>query len=407
MKRGIFFLIAWIGFLSAGNVLHAQFKHWEQTNGPNNIIINTLAMNQVGNIYAGTNNGVYVTTNQGQDWVLLGLINSTVIDVAINPSRHLFAVQQDKGVFRSTNLGVNWNQVRVGKTNAIGINKRGDIYAATDSGVLRSIDNGATWSYLNLPLLKKALEIYINPRDYIFIGTQSAGVFKSTDNGASWINMNLMNTEVSVLFTVGDYVFAGSRFSGMYRALINSTSWTQANTGLASRDILCMTGNSADHVICGTGAAGVYRSRNLGVSWEDFNIGIPKQQVRALITSASDVVYLGTDKNKVWKSENSTVGAEQPERPTGFAIGLNYPNPFVSETVIPVSNNGRDVTLSVYNLLGKEVFSAEVHASAKSVAYVWNGITSTGRTTPPGTYVVRITDRQGITATRVMHKVSE
>ncbi len=406
MKRCIFLLTLWLTMLSTGNVLFAQHKFWEQTTGPSSVRINALAVNQVGNIYAGTTNGVFVTTNGGTVWNVLGLVSNNVIGLAINPSRHIFAAQEGKGIQRSTNLGVNWTSVYNRSVNSIGINKRGDILAAADSGVLRSYDNGVTWSYVSLPLTKKALTIHISDRDVIYLGTQSGGVLKSTDGGDTWVNIGLMGVDVNVILATTDYLYAGSRFSGLHRLPLNGTTWTEANTGLGSREVLALTYNKLGHILLGTGQAGIYRSKNSGAAWESFNTGMTSvTAVPALVRTSDDFVFAGTDKQKVFKSENTTLAIRPAPQSASLAIGENYPNPFTDGTIIPVSSRSGNATLRIYDLLGTLQYEQRLEASEEPVRVLWRGETAQGRTAQPGVYIVRVTDSKGNAATRSIHRV--
>ena len=84
--------------------------------------------------------------------------------------------------------------------------------------------------------------------------------------------------------------------------------------------------------------------------------------------------------------------AEKPATPTVFALNANYPNPFNPTTTIgfelPVA---AVVTLTVYDILGKEIVRLENRLiGAGYHQATWNGRTSNGREAPTGIYFARL-----------------
>lgn len=81
------------------------------------------------------------------------------------------------------------------------------------------------------------------------------------------------------------------------------------------------------------------------------------------------------------------------DTPPGFALG-NYPNPFNPSTTIEFAlAEGSDVTLTIYNLLGKEVETLiDGRKEANRHTIVWDASAF-----PSGLYVCRIIARQPVT----------
>ena len=80
-------------------------------------------------------------------------------------------------------------------------------------------------------------------------------------------------------------------------------------------------------------------------------------------------------------------------RPSGFALGPNYPNPFNPSTVIPYHLPASGfVRLEVFNLLGQRIATLVDGArSAGSHAAVWDATDASGRSVGAGVYVYRLT----------------
>ena len=68
------------------SVLQAQ---WVQTNGPYGGNVNCLAVT-VSNIYAGTDAGVYLSTDNGTNWTQAGLPSYNILSIAAN-NNNVFA----------------------------------------------------------------------------------------------------------------------------------------------------------------------------------------------------------------------------------------------------------------------------------------------------------------------------
>jgi len=80
------------------------------------------------------------------------------------------------------------------------------------------------------------------------------------------------------------------------------------------------------------------------------------------------------------------------EVPSNFKLLGSFPNPFNVATRISFTVGRReDVSLHIYDLLGREVMRASVAApSAGTYSYVWNGTNFAGESVSTGLYLVRL-----------------
>jgi hypothetical protein len=78
---------------------------------------------------------------------------------------------------------------------ALAINSSGSIFAGTlDSGIYRSMDNGANWMQINNGLINMGVvSLTIDSNGIVFAGTVGDGLFRSTDNGTNWVQVGLSN----------------------------------------------------------------------------------------------------------------------------------------------------------------------------------------------------------------------
>jgi photosystem II stability/assembly factor-like uncharacterized protein len=229
------------------------------------------------NIFAGTEGGVFFSSNNGATWTprSVGLTSLRIRALAIAGS-NIFAATRDGGVFRSSDKGISWTAVNTGlgfggiyvTVNAL-IAKGTNLFAALDSGgVFRSSDNGATWTSVGVGGYAFAVI-----GENIFAGAYGY-VMLSTDNGTSWtaLNTGLPNKDVQALAVSGSNIFAGTEGGGVFRSTNNGTSWAAVNSGLSNLVVNTLVVNGSD-VYAGTDG-GMFLSTNNGASWTAINNGL-------------------------------------------------------------------------------------------------------------------------------------
>ena len=316
---------------------------WAQVNtGLNNYYIKALAISGR-NIFAGTGIGIYRSTNNGSSWILLKTTDSAVESFAIEHSgieqTNLFALTS-LSIYSSTNNGDDWTQLDKpggwGLTLAVGTNNQGDSslylgvgYEADGSGkIYRSNDDGINWSLISQDIYTHmvytlAFSSNSNGEMNFFAGTWSDGVFLSTNLGENWTQINdgfsysNYDLAINTFFVFDTTVFVGTCYQGVYIWNNDERSWNNISEGLASLKISSLA-VSGSYLLAGTYDGGVWR-----------------RPLSEMITSL----------------ENTSMAL-----PNQFALNQNYPNPFNPSTVIsyqlPVNS---DVTLKIYDVLGKEV----------------------------------------------------
>src|SRR5664280_2076968 len=175
--------------------------------GPNENIL-CLAINPVtpSTLYAGTLNGVFRSTDNGNIWTTIidrGEVRALVID-PLAPST-LYAGTSGSGVFRSTDSGNHWTAVNTGLATheqqiwSLAINPLAPttLYAGNCyGGVYRSMDSGSNWTAVNPnpsapPYGQIPCPLAIDPftPSTLYAGTEY-GVFRSTDSGTTWGTVN-------------------------------------------------------------------------------------------------------------------------------------------------------------------------------------------------------------------------
>jgi photosystem II stability/assembly factor-like uncharacterized protein len=173
-------------------------------------------------------NGIYKSTDAGKTWTHLGLVEGQQIPaLAVDPRDpnrifaavlgHPYGPSEERGIYRSTDGGQNWQRVISKDENTGGSDVQIDpsnpdvVYASmwevregpwedgnefngAGGGLFKSTDGGSTWHGLTNGLPKDLSQIYvaIAPSDsrrlYATLATASGklGVYRSDDAGDSW-----------------------------------------------------------------------------------------------------------------------------------------------------------------------------------------------------------------------------
>jgi|WetSurMetagenome_2_1015567.scaffolds.fasta_scaffold27239_3 photosystem II stability/assembly factor-like uncharacterized protein len=137
----------------------------------------------------------------------------------------------------------------------------------------------------------------------IFAGTDSNGVYLSTNNGESWseINSGLTNKCVYTFAVSGNNIFSGTA-DGVFLSTNNGGNWTAVNNGLTCNEVWTLTA-SGTNLFAGTYPDGVFLSTNNGRNWISVNNGLTNKRVSTFIVSGSNI-FSGTD-NGVFLSTNN------------------------------------------------------------------------------------------------------
>jgi hypothetical protein len=278
------------------------------------------------NIFAGTNDGIYLSTNNGLNWNQTGLDNYTINSLRLSGS-YIFAGTTNWGFYLSTNNGLNWTSTLSNRTIFTITNIGANVFAGSTVtyGVYYSSNNGLNWS-TNTPVNNKSvLSLAVNGSN-IFAGTGLGGVYLSTNNGQNWTQVGLNNKSVFSLITSGTNLFAGVSTTG--------------------------AGNDYEY--------GIYLSTNNGQNWIEKNQGFNGYPRVKALQIVNDYVLAGTEGCSVWRRPLSELvgiaDSKTKYKPSTFSLSQNYPNPFNPVTYINIDINKLSyVKLTIYDVLGREL----------------------------------------------------
>ncbi|MBU2483243.1 MAG: T9SS type A sorting domain-containing protein, partial [Proteobacteria bacterium] len=327
------------------------------------------------------------STNLCNEWETFGyeLPIAEVQAFAINNLGQIYATVGD-GVYKTTNNGENWHLSKAGMNNiripAITVTNNNLIFAGTYSLVYRSTNNGLTWTSHSSGLASsQTLSIASNSTGILFLGNLNGGLYRSNNNGENWERVGLFTINGSVNdieINLNDYIFVGTS-QNIYRSTNHGNDFTKLNTGLPSGNIYRIVINYSNQLFLIINGK-IYRSTNHGDSWANFSDGIPSAiSVTSLAISPDGYIYAGTYGSGLYKTIYSTTDVKEIKNTSIdlYILSQNYPNPFNPSTTIKFALPERaNVKLSIYNLLGEnvaELVNGEMDAGYHETQWHANG----------------------------------
>jgi len=296
---------------------------WESLNNlnPGSSII-CIAFDNSVNVYVGTGTGIYKSTDNGDNWSQYGMIGSQTESIAFNDSGHVFA-GTSYAVYRSKDDGANWPH---------NFQPNGYVFAGCheNGGILRSTDNGDTWTYSypqTVQIKWASTVLYLD--DNIWFPTFGKGVLHSTDYGDTWTELNngLGYKYVRAVAASEWDLLAGTDY-GIYSFGFYYSYWKSIGLPLCGVKEIAL--NIYGYMFAGVW--GVNRSVDGGQNWETINNGFVNLDIRALVAKDNGYLFAGTNDSPdgtVFRSaDNGDNWVRVDNFPTGVAInglavGLN------------------------------------------------------------------------------------
>ena len=291
---------------------------------------NTALYASVRSSNMGSSDGVFVTTDGGQNWASIdsGLWPSPTVTTLVKAGSNL--IIGDLGLYIKTPADAAFRRpVGISETvivNALMSNGQ-YVFAGTSGGgeIYRSTDYGLTWSQANTGLGTQQDQVYsfCEKSGIIFAGAFDA-LYKSVDLGATWVLSNAgiqSGATITGMTVLGNDLFAVSRSNRrIYKSSDNGASWVSVNNGLPAIINFNTIASGNGSLFAGSDL-GVYRSDNGGASWILFNDGLFPRNEALSMAVFNGKLFLGTDETSVW----------------GFGLGII---PIILENFTARENNG-------------------------------------------------------------------
>src|SRR3989339_55845 len=280
------------------------------------------------NIYAGTSNGIFLSTNNGQNWIWKGLTESNVFELAVD-NGNLYAAGYKSGMSISTDDGITWTSLNSGlpadpsiRTFKInGNNIFAGMYSNKD-GVYVSTDLGVIWKVAKSGLPSAIVLDFLILGNKVFVGT-SLGIYLSTNNGSNWTLADsfLSSFSITALVKNGANIYAGTE-QGLFLSTDAGGSWSIVDSTMKDSLTIYSLSFSENKIFAGTKDKGIFYSSDNGISWINinsnlnilsgiYNIVIYGKNIFIVFGGYADQgwrcpgLFLSTDNGESWTEINS------------------------------------------------------------------------------------------------------
>jgi hypothetical protein len=294
------------------------------------------------------------TTDGSATWTGIsnGLNTSHVTMFAIDPvdPAIVYAGTDTDGVFVSADAGTTWAPTSPGlppgRVNGMAVDAAGAVYIASNAGVFRSVDRGASWT--DLHFLSGAWTIAVDSSGVVYVALTfngfhpDFGLFKSTDGGMTW---DFAGLQVGVwsLAISQSVIYAGTD-QGLFKSF-DGLNWTPLAIDFQPVPVIALSADphNPDLVYAGT-PRGLFVSTSGGAVSSPVEIfaGAVVMNV-AIAPSDPNIVYAATSFGGGLSEDGGATWRQAPE-------GINVPffaiDPLASTRVYAAGGLGMDVFVS-------------------------------------------------------------
>jgi photosystem II stability/assembly factor-like uncharacterized protein len=310
--------------------------------------------------------GVYQSTDGGENWTNVGLKNSEhIAKILIDPSNgnnvlvcatgHLWDDNDERGVFKTKDGGKTWNKVLAGANGSSGCGllamsrqEPKTIYASMwdfrrqgwtfrsggpGSGLFKSTDGGDHWSEINdsnakglpqKPWGRVAVAVAPSKPQVIYANIESkkGALYRSDDGGATWARLDASNYVIWRPFYFGNLIVDPKDENKIFKPdlilLLSNDGGKSFNnvSGAAHGDFHDVWINPKNpNVVIAGDDGGLWRSEDGGNRWKH-QMNLPVSQFYHVSTDNADPyrVYGGLQDNSSWVGDSSYPGGVSNSR---------------------------------------------------------------------------------------------
>jgi len=386
-------------------------EYWESIYSSNSSI-HCLEINSNGDLFAGTQNGIYRSIDDGVSWISV-LDSLAVGSIEINSEGDIYS--SPRPVYFSLDNGDEWetlNYPELGVTHMF-IDSENNLLVGFYGGIYKTDNNGSNWELvLSLPYMVESVNSIIeNSEGVLFAGTTNfiggGGVYRSLDNGANWEYISLEYYYISSLaLNSSDELFACSRGhhyegnGGVFRSSDNGETWIELIENILVTSIAI---DSEDRIFIGCssldGATGAVQvSDDSGENWQLIESELMPSiiGIEFITISEDDFIYAISYESisHIYRSLLPTTKiANNQLHSMNFGL-KNYPNPFNPTTTITfqTTNLHKDARIDIYNIKGQHIREFKIdNLQYKNNSVVWDGADSSGKEVSSGIYLYKLT----------------
>jgi uncharacterized protein (TIGR03437 family) len=272
-----------------------------------------------------TSTPLATTVNGGKTWSNLFLGPAIVVNaiVAAPSAPSVVYVATNAGIFRSSDNGATFSATAgkglLGQVSALAVDAGSSttLYAATPQGIFVSTDGASHWQASTNGISGRGITVLVahpTQAGAVFAGVQNpSALFRSTNNGLSWTELNipaqLANPISSLVVGVNGAMVAGTYIGPLLLSPDGGDTWSAgANLSVITRQALAMSPADPSTVYLVFNSA-VMKSTDGGQTFSTlFTFPVPQQYELAIdprnpstvYAAAFDVLYRSTNAGQSW-----------------------------------------------------------------------------------------------------------
>lgn len=314
------------------------------TNGNTSYGLNSIDASVSGNIFGGSTEMLYRTTNNGINWDSVNYMNiyrvtevksfnngftfvGTVYDGIWRSSdfgnnwigfwypdssnRFVSCLKKNDNdiwssfnlgtVYRSTNNGNDWEEKAIGLSGSTiyGIFKtsNGNILSGTSAGIHLSTDGGINWKRVSVD--KKTVRTFTETANGEILAFGSR-IYKSTNQGLNWqfIHNNHPNTIYNVI-KCSNYNLFYTADNGIYKSTDNGLTW---QLSFYQQSYFYDIASNANGNVFANSNSKIFRTTNNGLNW--VNIYTSSEELNVIAVSPYDNIYVSKQRSILKSTDN-------------------------------------------------------------------------------------------------------
>lgn len=269
-------------------------------------------------LYTGSDLGLFKSVDGGNSWtkLVIGVYVANVYSLAFHPGSSTILAGTDAGGWKSTDGGATWSntlQVMVPFAFAFDPLSPSTVYAVggagqngpTEGAALRSTDAGSTWTIYGdssaaLPVFES---VAVQPQapSSVIVGTDNGiyGIRVHQSGRLEWVTNGGLAGKVvySLAFdpVSSSTLWAGTDTGGLYKSTDTGVSWNPVS-GLPATGVYVLQFDPASHsTFYACTNVGLFKSTDSGTSWTALNAGLTNLVVNAfaILPGSGETLYAG------------------------------------------------------------------------------------------------------------------
>jgi uncharacterized protein (TIGR03437 family) len=304
-------------------------------------------------------------------WAKTSGLEGGIVNALLSHQGMVFAGTFGGGVYRSLDDGKSWTPVNVGLdsfalfTTSLAMHN-GAIYVGTvGDGIYRSDNGGVSWVQRANGLTGDGQFVYAltNHNGQLYAGT-NAGVYLTTDGGANWAPLSAGLSEASLLvralWSHSGALHLGTSEVGVYRYDVSAARWLAINNGLDNLARRINDLQTHQSMLYAASDAGLFRFSQAEQRWQLFAAGLPPESSCEALVEVEGVFYQVTGRQAVfrladgsgqWISMSAGLPAVQSELPLAL---IAHEKRLVLATSNGIFRTNVDRTVWAYSSAGLE-----------------------------------------------------